>query len=119
MTIDAVPYIVNILKDGNRNCAGSILEPEIILTAAHCFDERADYSILSGSSSANRGMQHDIIETIIHPGYHRMAFPNDLALLKIYPPIALPNRKIFLHNEPVTLNSNATVSGWGCNCVTE
>ena len=119
--IGHVPYIVNIHKNGKTNCAGSILAPNIIITAAHCVYDDAWYIILSGSSHENHGVPHNVTRKIIHPDYRLRRFPNDLALLIINPPIDLinsPNRKIALYNGEVTENTPGTISGWGSNYMT-
>ena len=123
MLIQQVPYVVNIRDNGYRNCAGSILTPYIILTAAHCVEEHeSNYSILSGSRYANNGTFHHVTRIIRHPGYHRSKFEDDLALLIIFPPIDIirsVNRNIHLHLGLLMPNAFGTVSGWGCNAITE
>ena len=117
MNINQVPYIVNIRRNGQRTCGGSILSPEIILTAAHCIEIPGNYTILSGSSNRNQGISHNIIRITVHPHYNRRAFANDLALLTIIPPIDLihsPNRKITFFNGNVLSETLGEVSGWGC-----
>ena len=119
--IGLVPYIVNIHRNGKANCAGSILAPNIIITAAHCVHDDAWYIILSGSSHEKHGVPHNVTRKIIHPEYHRDRFPNDLALLIINPPIDLihsPNRKIALYIGEVDEDTIGTISGWGSNCMT-
>ena len=56
------PYIVNILKDGNSICAGTILDPEIILTVENCFKEdlQSRIIVLSGSAVRNEGIPHNL-----------------------------------------------------------
>ena len=116
-----VPYIVRITTNGNSECAGNILSPVIILTAAHCVEERTmTYSVLSSSRYLDRGINHNITRIIIHPDYRPNGFSHDLALLVIFPPIDihhLPNQKIEIHEGPVPKNTLGTVSGWGCNSV--
>ena len=123
VNIQQVPYVVNIRDNGYRNCAGSILTPYIILTAAHCVEEHeSNYSILSGSAYANNGTFHHVTRIIRHPGYHPRRFADDLALLIISPPIDIirsVNRNILLYSGPLLLNSLGTVSAWGCNAITE
>ena len=118
VSIERFPYIVSIQKYGNHICGGSIIHHEIIITAAHCVENRATYSILSGSANVRRGIRHKIIKIINHPGYNSSRFVDDLALLIITPPIDFQhsvNRKIPLFQGRVPPNSIGTISGWGRN----
>lgn len=122
VTIEQVPYIVNIQKYGYSGCAGSILSPNIILTAAHCVHDGfvGIYKILSGSSLRNRGIIHNVRKIIVHPGYHWPFYIDDLALLDIFPPIDInfsPNREIRLHRGLLSPNYFGTLSGWGCTYI--
>ena len=117
MSIEQVPYVVSIKKDGNHICGGSILEPHVILTAAHCVEKYANYNILSGSSHLKNGIYHKVIKIIKHPDYHPSTYSDDLALLTIYPNIDLehsPNRRISLFTGNLSMNASGTISGWGC-----
>ncbi|XP_033230877.1 trypsin beta-like [Belonocnema kinseyi] len=116
--IQQVPYIVNLQKNKNNICGGSILSETVIITAAHCIEDQGKHRILSGSSYVSKGTQHKITKIIMHPGYHPKSFVDDLALLIIYRPIDFrcsPNKKISLYDGHVTPNIPAITSGWGCN----
>ena len=118
MRIEQSPYIVNILINNVPTCAGSILSPIVVLTAAHCvFENNWQYTILSGSHFTNRGRPHDLRNKIIHPGYNpHTSDANGIALIHIFPPIDLvhsPNRPIELATGPVAPHTLGTLSGWG------
>ena len=60
--LSRAPYIVNILKNGESHCAGTILDADIIITTPYCIDERpgATYRILSNSRLRNNGTPHHV-----------------------------------------------------------
>ena len=116
--IQEVPYIVNILKDGESFCGASILSRNILLTAAYCVhDDHAVYVILSNSIYRNIGLPHRIEIKYIHDHYNSTNMANNLALLVISPPIDLVNshnRHIELYKRRGRIPSHGRLSGWGC-----
>ena len=60
--LERAPYIVNILENGRSNCAGTILDADIIITIPNCIDERpgVTHTILSNSALKNNGTPHHI-----------------------------------------------------------
>ena len=117
--IEEVPYIVNILKDGESFCGASILSPTILLTAAYCVnDDDAAYIILSNSISRNTGLPHRIERKYIHDHYNLTNMANNIAVLFISPPIDLVNshnRHIELYNRRGRKPIVGMLSGWGCS----
>ena len=112
-----VPYIVNIHRNGTGNCAGVIVAPHLIITAAHCISENVPYSILSNSIFRDEGTPHTIQRKIFHPHFNPRNFENDLALLVIAPPIKFThssNRDIQLFTGTVAPGALGLFSGWGC-----
>ena len=118
-TLRQFPYIVNILENGKCECAGSILSPTIIITAAHCvFENGSTYSILTNSPSSDRGITYNVTKKILHPLFDRQQVINDLALLVIHPAINFyisRNEPIKLYTGHLPRNPMGTACGWGCN----
>ena len=116
--IQDVPYIVNILKNGESFCGASILSQNFLITAAFCVhDDHAAYVILSNSIYRNTGLPHRIERKYIHPNYNSTDLSSNLALLFIAPPIDLVNsrnRQIKLYNRQGRKSPYGKLSGWGC-----
>lgn len=104
-------------------CGGSIIQNQIILSAAHCYIKLSlkDHSRLfvrAGSSVWYEGgsrIQVDDVE--IHNGYDRYTKENDIAMLflkapfiysKFIQPIALPDRDV-----SIVSHDTLVISGWG------
>ena len=112
--------MVHVYENRRPFCGGSILLPNIIITAAHCVEKETRHPILSGSSIVTEGTVHKVVRMLFHPHRQRHTHVNDIVLLKIYPPIDLvhsPNRRIPLYHGDIQPNSLGTVSGWGCNAI--
>lgn len=83
-------------------CTGTLIAPDVILTAAHCLDTNGgngpNYSTMSPSSLAiyvGDDPSQDILqhlylvdETLIHPSYNRRRLTNDIALVRLRGPVS-------------------------------
>ncbi|CAF0834177.1 unnamed protein product [Adineta ricciae] len=126
---DASPYIypwLVTLTDRHRTdpfCAGFIISSNVILTAAHCLNERFSdqIEILAKIHDIRnfQGDRHAIDRWIVHPDYriNDSMHVNDIALIKTKKPFAkdlqpccLPERQ---SNSYPQAKSQAVISGWG------
>ncbi|KAG7671257.1 putative Mite allergen Eur m 3 [Nannochloris sp. 'desiccata'] len=109
------PYVVSLRdnKNGDHFCGGTLIRPDVILTAAHCFfrgggGDRGDSSSSSSASSravnptaaVGRFLRNadtkgstvlQVIETVLHPEFKfGRNFTHDVALLKLSAPVGFP-----------------------------
>jgi hypothetical protein len=124
ISISTVPWQVRLSVSGQLLCGGSIVHERWILTAAHCvvddFGQAIDptavrvwggLSLLSSMNSFNATAADEVI---VHPGFNRFTFVNDIALVRLAAPLGT-GTVIPLWTDPtgpVGLSS-AYVSGWG------
>jgi secreted trypsin-like serine protease len=85
-------------------CSGTLITADVVLTAAHCLDVAKGPKprfktiapkallIYVGDDPAADILDHlyAVTETVIYPGYDRVALRNDLALVKLATPISEP-----------------------------
>ncbi len=129
--VEATPgeysFIVSLRDDSGHFCGGSLILPDVILTAAHCTDESIDMKsvkIFVGTHSQSEMLPHsevfEVESFVRHPKYGVLSSLDlDFALIKIKGQSAL---------KPISLNTKefeipekadgvqeimATAIGWG------
>ncbi|CAH1399077.1 unnamed protein product [Nezara viridula] len=81
------PWLVVIYKDGNFHCGGTILKPQVILTAAHCMENFQNHyyevhaGILRRMSYSPQLQIRKVTEVIIHEDYDKTKLSSDIALI--------------------------------------
>jgi trypsin len=134
-SIDRVPWQVALIKgaDPSRSqfCGGSIIDPEWVITAAHCVDNSlvnkspARVNVIAGTTTWKSGGERVAVKRIfVHPAWNSANQDNDVALLHLGRRLTLTGsnmRAIPLvaagstaEIEPTTIMPlTLTVTGWG------
>uniref|UniRef100_A0A8B9ZT91 Peptidase S1 domain-containing protein n=1 Tax=Anas zonorhyncha TaxID=75864 RepID=A0A8B9ZT91_9AVES len=115
---EAVPYSwpwqVSIQISNEHICGGAVLAKEWVVTAAHCFNSKDLWMVVTGL--------HDLTEQeyrqyIIHPSFNKTTMDSDIALLQLAKPLEFNHyvRPVCLpaKDEVIQPSTVCIVTGWG------
>ncbi|CAF4302552.1 unnamed protein product, partial [Rotaria magnacalcarata] len=127
-------WMVGLYRSNSYFCGGSLIESDLIITAAHCMKPElttlANIKVIAGSNSlSNRdgqGQIRHVHEVFVHPDFDNNLKVNDIAIIRLSSPFDISISKIATICLPaaVTLESIAkleypvpgtalVVIGWG------
>ncbi|KAH6930216.1 hypothetical protein HPB50_011800 [Hyalomma asiaticum] len=109
---DPAPWMVQLLRGRKHICAGALVSPRHVLTAAHCVQQdRPDLRLRLAE-----GAEHAPQQVLVHEDFDESEMRHDLALLVLEQPAAVARTEMVCL--PTTSGeshegSTALVSGWG------
>ncbi|KAJ8668404.1 hypothetical protein QAD02_010067 [Eretmocerus hayati] len=131
-SIEDYPFMASIRYARSHVCGGTIISPDIVLTAAQCIREYYYLDLLyvkvGDSGIDHKGSWHQVAKVVKHDEYEQLLLQegdsvanqnvNDIALLKLVKPIEIDNQKtrtikLFGKSDEVHYHGSGILSGWG------
>lgn len=115
------PYQVSLWAGGNFQCGASLVDTDLVLTAAHCVaqfhGDASGLRIRHGSTSLGGGTPVAVEKYVAHSQFNPSTYFADVAMLKLASPVAFDANtrpvKLAPANYVVTVAETLTLSGWG------
>jgi len=115
-------YTVSLRRSGTTECGGSLIAPNIVLTAAHCYAAGGYFNrieVVVGQHTL-RGDDQDlgwvipVTETVLHEKFDTPEYrSNDIMLLKLAVPVPAKFKPVELARDMDLSGQAFTVIGWG------
>lgn len=108
------PEVVPIWVGGKSLCTGTLIQQQVVLTAAHCiYGEPGPFQISVGAKTLNSGSLIDVDATWYHPRYDASFSQNDIALLHLKSSANVSRLGVLPLAKLKTLGKKFLIVGWG------
>lgn len=108
------PEVVPIWVGGKSLCTGTLIQQQVVLTAAHCiYGESGPFQISVGGSNLNSGLLIDVDATWYHPRYDARFNQNDIGLLHLKSAAGVQRLGALPSGKLTSLGNKFLIVGWG------
>mmetsp|Transcript_43670 Transcript_43670/g.91885 ORF Transcript_43670/g.91885 Transcript_43670/m.91885 type:complete len:460 (-) Transcript_43670:89-1468(-) len=107
-------YAVSLRDDLGHFCGGSLIAPDVVLSAAHCA-VKDDFKVVIGRHhlESTVGDEVDVNVKMLHPDYNSTTTNNDFMLLFLERATTEDVDLVELSPDPVFAGAAVTAMGWG------
>lgn len=115
-TVGQYSYIVSLADDVGHFCGGSLIAPDVVLSAAHC--QGGEYKAVIGRHAldSDEGEEIPVKSEVPHPNYNPVLTGNDFMLVFLETPVVNQDVSFVKLNSDTSspeIDEAVTVMGWG------
>lgn len=116
--VSTYPWVVTVYS-GQWQCGGSLIQPNWVLTAAHCFDAgetAATVSIVAGRqvlADSTSGREIAAKRLVVHAQFNEGTMDNDIALIELVSPASAQYVKLAPPAQPLASGTTTKAIGRG------
>ena len=107
------PEVVPVWVGRDGMCSGTLIDPVIVLTAAHCVYGYNNFQIEIGGDQLETGDRVGVVASWYHPRFDRRRLRNDIALLHLDRPVDVGQLAVLDPTIQINNNTRMTIAGWG------
>jgi len=120
------PWMVALMEAGNfQFCGGSLIAPQWVMTAGHCFyggGPPSSYTVKLGAHNDQQQESTQVVAHVakifVHPQYNPSLYSHDITLLKLTQPVTYtdaisPVCLPFSNDDVEPDDTNGVCTGWG------
>jgi secreted trypsin-like serine protease len=111
-TYPATGALIRGTGDAHLACTATLIAPRLVLTAAHCIDDKAlSFTLASDALAARGGIA--VSRSLVHPDFSASVGTHDLAVAQLSDAVNDATPESLFEDRPLTVGQSVALVGYG------